>query len=276
MDLINYCRAHGIIVATLPPLGVWRRYPTVDHPHKRNGAVKWLGEIAFVQNHATDQEVSVWKSEGADKIDRAKFVQIIKSGADEIQQKQKDAAARAAWILHQCSSERHKYFFSKGFPEEQGNVWRKDDKPLLVIPMRIDGRVVGCQLIDEDGNKKFLSGQRTSDASFVIDNKGTNVLCEGFATALSIQQAMRSLRRRYKIHVCFSAGNMLKIANVLDGGVVVADNDASGTGERIAKEIGWPYWMSKTVGNDANDDHKAMGLFRFSQSLAKAFGPIPI
>jgi putative DNA primase/helicase len=276
MDLINYCRAHGIIVATLPPLGVWRRYPTVDHPHKRNGAVKWLGEIAFVQNHATDQEVSVWKSEGADKIDRAKFVQIIKSGADEIQQKQKDAAARAAWILHQCSSERHKYFFSRGFPEEQGNVWRKDDKSLLVIPMRIDGRVVGCQLIDEDGNKKFLSGQRTSDASFIIDNKGTNVLCEGFATALSIQQAMRSLRRRYKIHVCFSAGNMLKIANALDGGVVVADNDASGTGERIAREIGWPYWMSKTVGNDANDDHKAMGLFRFSQSLAKAFGPTPI
>jgi len=276
MDLINYCRAHGIIVATLPPLGVWRRYPTVDHPHKRNGAVKWLGEIAFVQNHATDQEVSVWKSEGADKIDRAKFVQIIKSGADEIQQKQKDAAARAAWILHQCSSERHKYFFSRGFPEEQGNVWRKDDKSLLVIPMRIDGRVVGCQLIDEDGNKKFLSGQRTSDASFIIDNKGTNVLCEGFATALSIQQAMRTLRRRYKIHVCFSAGNMLKIANALDGGVVVADNDQSGTGERIAREIGWPYWMSKTVGNDANDDHRAMGLFRFSQSLAKAFGPIPI
>ena len=276
MDLINYCRAHGIIVATLPPLGVWRRYPTVDHPHKRNGAVKWLGEIAFVQNHATDQEVSVWKSESADKIDRAKFVQIVKSGADEVQQRQKDAAARAAWILHQCSSERHKYFFSRGFPEEQGNVWRKDDKPLLVIPMRIDGRVVGCQLIDEDGNKKFLSGQRTSDASFVIDNKGTNVLCEGFATALSIQQAMRSLRRRYKIHVCFSAGNMLKIANVLDGGVVVADNDKSETGERIAKEIGWPYWMSKTVGNDANDDHRAMGLFRFSQSLAKAFGPIPI
>lgn len=276
MDLINYCKAHGIIVATLPPLGVWRRYPTVDHPHKRNGAVKWLGEIAFVQNHATDQEVSVWKSESADKIDRAKFVQIIKSGADEIQQKQKDAAARAAWILHQCSSERHKYFFSRGFPEEQGNVWRKDDKSLLVIPMRIDGRVVGCQLIDEDGNKKFLSGQRTSDASFIIDNKGTNVLCEGFATALSIQQAMRTLRRRYKIHVCFSANNMLKIANALDGGVVVADNDQSETGERIAKEIGWPYWMSKTVGNDANDDHRAMGLFRFSQSLAKAFGPIPI
>lgn len=276
MDLINYCRAHGIIVATLPPLGVWRRYPTVDHPHKRNGAVKWLGEIAFVQNHATDQEVSVWKSESADKIDRAKFVQIIKSGADEIQQKQKDAAARAAWILHQCSSERHKYFSSRGFPEEQGNVWRKDDKALLVIPMRIDGRVVGCQLIDEDGNKKFLSGQRTSDASFIIDNKGTNVLCEGFATALSIQQAMRTLRRRYKIHVCFSANNMLKIANALDGGVVVADNDQSETGERIAREIGWPYWMSKTVGNDANDDHRAMGLFRFSQSLAKAFGPIPI
>jgi putative DNA primase/helicase len=137
--------------------------------------------------------------------------------------------------------------------------------------MRIDGKLFGCQLIDEDGKKKFLSGQKTSHSTFVIDNKGTNVLCEGFATALSVQAAMKSLRRRYTIHVCFSAGNMAKIARDLDSGVVVADNDASGTGERTAKDIGWPYWMSKTVGNDANDDHKEMGLFKFSQSLLKAF-----
>jgi putative DNA primase/helicase len=137
--------------------------------------------------------------------------------------------------------------------------------------MRIDGKLFGCQLIDEDGKKKFLSGQKTSHSTFVIDNKGTNVLCEGFATALSVQAAMKSLRRRYTIHVCFSAGNMAKIARDLEAGVVVADNDASGTGEKTAKDIGWPYWMSKTVGNDANDDHKEMGLFKFSQSLLKAF-----
>lgn len=274
MDLITYCKAHGILVGSLPPVGVWRRYPTEDHPTKKNGAVKFMGDIAFVQNHATDSEVSIWKSEGADKIDRAKFLQVLRASETHIEQKQREAASRAAWILHQCHTERHKYLAAKGFPEEQGNVWRKDGNPILVVPMRIDGKLHGVQLIDEDGKKKFLSGQKTSHATFVIDNKGTNVLCEGFATALSVQAAMKSLRRRYTIHVCFSAGNMAKIARDLDAGVIVADNDASGTGERTAQNIGWPYWISKTVGHDANDDHKEMGLFRFSQSLLKAFSPV--
>jgi putative DNA primase/helicase len=54
----------------------------------------------------------------------------------------------------------------------------------------------------------------------------------------------------------------------------VADNDASGTGERVAKEIGWPYWMSDTQGEDADDALKRLGLFRFSQSLVKSMGTL--
>jgi len=49
--------------------------------------------------------------------------------------------------------------------------------------------------------------------------------------------------------------------------LVVADNDLSGTGERVAKEIGWNYWISEKPGEDANDFHQRVGLFRFSQSL---------
>ena len=62
---------------------------------------------------------------------------------------------------------------------------------------------------------------------------------------------------------------MKKVAENLEGGVVVADNDASGTGERVAKEIGWPYWMSPVLGEDANDAHQRMGTFAFGQSLLK-------
>ena len=65
---------------------------------------------------------------------------------------------------------------------------------------------------------------------------------------------------------------MKKVAQSLPGGFVVADNDASGTGERIAKEIGWPYWMSDTVGEDFNDTHQRVGLFAISQQLAKVIG----
>jgi putative DNA primase/helicase len=82
------------------------------------------------------------------------------------------------------------------------------------------------------------------------------------------------MKRRYTLHVCFSAGNMVKVAASLSSGFVVADNDASGTGERVAKEIGWPYWMSSEVGEDADDCLKRLGLFKFSQSLVKSMGTL--
>jgi putative DNA primase/helicase len=102
-----------------------------------------------------------------------------------------------------------------------------------------------------------------------MDNKGIHILCEGYATGLSIQEAFKKMSRRYTIHVCFSAGNMKKIAADLKPGIVVADNDASGTGERVAKEVGWKYWMSDVVGEDANDTHVRLGNFTFGQSLLK-------
>jgi putative DNA primase/helicase len=50
---------------------------------------------------------------------------------------------------------------------------------------------------------------------------------------------------------------------------VIADNDKSGTGERIAREIGGAYWMSETVGHDFNDDHLARGDFAMMMDLKR-------
>jgi putative DNA primase/helicase len=136
--------------------------------------------------------------------------------------------------------------------------------------MRVGGSIVGCQLIDEDGTKKFLYGQRTSNATFVFGRGDLNILCEGYATALSVRMAMKQLKRPCSIHVCFSAGNMIKVAEGLVEGLVIADNDASETGEATAKKIGWKYWISDRVGEDANDYHKRVGLFKFTQSLTRS------
>ena len=135
--------------------------------------------------------------------------------------------------------------------------------------MRVGRELVGCQLINTEGEKKFLPGQRSSDAEFVIDNRGPHVLCEGYATALSAQRALRNLKRKYTLHVTFSAGNMKKIAARLPGGIVIADNDATLTGQKAAKEIGWPFWLSDVVGEDANDFDVRCGSFALAQGLAK-------
>ena len=252
-DFIAFARAHGVLISSIPPLGVWRRFPTESKPHHRNGAVKWMGDHAFVCDWATGAEVHVWKSDAEVKIDHAKIRRLAQEAERKWLQQQEEAAKKAQWILSQCQYAYHPYLSAKGFPKEQGQVWKSDDGLILVIPMRVGQRIVGCQLIREDGSKKFLFGQRTSEAEFVFDNKGRHVLCEGYATAMSVRQVLRQLKQRYTLHVCFSAGNMVKIAARLPNGIIFADNDESKTGESVAKKIGWPYFMAPTIGHDFTD-----------------------
>lgn len=270
MDLINFCRAHGILIDSMPPIGIWKRFPTEDHPRSRNGAVKYMGDHAFVQNHAMDVEVSVWKIDATHTVDHQRIQRDVREAELKRREMQRAAIAKTAQILGESQFGKHDYLKAKGFPDAEGKIWVKDGEQYLVIPMRVDGHLVGCQMIDQSGGKKFLYGQRTSGAELVIDNKGVDIFCEGYATALSIQSVLRKLKRRYKIHVCFSAMNMKKIALAIGSGCVVADNDASGTGERIAKEIGYPYWMSDVVGEDANDTMQRIGDFRFGQAIIKS------
>jgi putative DNA primase/helicase len=271
MDFIEFARSHGILINDLPPLGVWKRFPTEDHPRSRNGAVKFMGDVGFVQNHATSTVVSIWKPDSpiTTKV-KSTYLASIRSAEDEQKKKQHQAMQRAVGMLNGSGLSTHPYLEAKGFPDEQGNVLWQDGKPVLLIPMRVGGNLVGLQQIDEDGGKKFLYGQRTSNAVFTFDNKGMNVLCEGYATALSVRLAFKQMKQRYTLHVCFSAGNMAKVAAGLEPGLLIADNDVSGTGQRVAEESGWKYWLSDRVGEDANDFHQRVGLFQFTQSLTRS------
>lgn len=186
--------------------------------------------------------------------------------------REQDAAAKkAAWIMHQTKHEQHAYLDSKGWPEAKGAVWwPTENENLLCIPMRVGDHLVGLQMIDRTGAKKFLKGQRTSEAEYVISNPGrgcAEYYCEGYATGLSLRDCLHALRMRYRIHITFSAQNMVKVAAKHGDGYVVADRDDSGTGERAALKTGLPYYLPDA--GDFNDAHRANGLFRTSQALQK-------
>ena len=270
MDFLTFCRVQGILIDHLPLMGEWKRYPTEDHPRSRNGAVKYLGTHGFAQNHALSTEVSLWQSE--EKYDLKKQESISKLVQDAEREKltrQKAAADKAAFILKNAQFAQHQYLKDKGFPDEHGYVFLSEGISLLVIPMRVKNALVGVQLIDPDGNKRFLFGQRTSNAEFIFDNKGPHIFCEGYATALSIRLALKNLKKRYTIHVCFSAGNMLKVSDGMQGHIV-CDNDESKTGENTAKRIGLPFWISEIIGEDFNDFQRRLGLFKAGQSLTQS------
>lgn len=184
-----------------------------------------------------------------------------------------NAAKKAAWILHQAKNEKHAYYHSKGWIDAVGPVWWPDElNNLLCVPMRVGSNLVGVQLIDREGSKRFLTGQRTSGAEYVISNDGPGASdwwVEGYASGLSLRECLKALRLRYRIHVCFSAHNLMTMARTAERGCVVADHDASGAGEKAALGAGLPYFMPPEVGQDINDLHKLLGTFKTSQILRK-------
>lgn len=264
MDFVAFCRSLGIIIDHEPPIGRWVRLPTERHPRKKNGAVKFLGDHGFAQEHSTMTEVAVWRpGNGGAVIDRAAAVAAMARERERIERGRLEAASRAGWILTQCRQLEHPYLARKGFLEARGLVWETRGQALLVVPMRVGGGVVGCQLIDEHGKKRFLTGQRTAGATNTI-GQGPAVYCEGYATGLSAAAALKAARMRYKVVVCFSAHNLRAMAR---DGHVLADNDASRVGEVTARATGRPYWMSPEQGEDFNDFHCRAGLFQASQAV---------
>lgn len=273
MRFEDFAKSHGLILDHVVPFK-WISTPTEDHPRKRNGRYKFMGDVGWVQNWATMQKPAMWKSNETNTLSPY----LIKARDDAAAQRDRlasKAAAKAGWIMHQTQPKTHPYLTKKGFPDEQMPVWETDGKQLLVVAMRKEGRIVGCQLIDDQGAKKFLYGQTTKGAVFTMDAKGIPIFCEGLATGLSIQAVMRANKMRYTIYVCFSASNLKEVSRSIREGIVVADNDPSGVGEGVAKETGKPYWLSDTVGEDFNDYHMRVGIFKASQSLKKTLLSYP-
>lgn len=257
MRFEDFARLNGLLIKDLI-LDRWVRVATEDHPRKQNGAYIFDGREGAVINFAVHDKHIRFKSEESfipDPNVQAKRLQAKK----EQEQRQKKAAGKATFILNNAVKEQHPYLIRKGFVDK-GLVWNG----LLILPMRVGQHLVGCQMIQEDGTKRFLSGQITKGASLVIDAKGRNILCEGFATAMSVRRAMKNLRERYTIHVCFSAGNMLEIAKSVRDPLVIADNDPMGVA--TAKKIASRYWVGE-AGEDFNDTEQRIGTSAAAETL---------
>ena len=262
----QFAAAHGLRIDHLEE-GRWVRVKTEDKPSKKNGAYKFLGDIGFVQNHATMVDVAIWRNEESETVDREAFARRMRElrAADRKVEAERHAKAskEASALIAKCVSRPHAYLAKKGFPNAVGLVnWAGD----LIIPMRdlADyGVVNSLQRIREDGSKAFLPGGKAKGSVFVL-GKGAwqeRWLVEGYATGLSVYAALSDLRRPAEVVICFSAGNLRHVAaQVKRPAFVMADNDASGTGQEAAGATGLPWGMPEAPGTDANDLHASKGL----------------
>lgn len=267
MDFVQFARLYGVMIDSLPEIGRWKRYPTESKPKHRNGAVKFMGDHGFVQDHATMQEVAVWQAGKASAVELVDYSEQIAAAKARVEEERRIAASRAEWIMSQCVEDTHPYLDRKGFPGYAAHVWYRKGVPILCIPMYIGDRLSSAQMITPDGQKRFVSGGETAGATHII-GEGPPIYCEGFATGLSVRCCLGEIRR--SVVVCFSAGNMTQLAKAgPQSGLVIADNDESRTGEKAAKATGKMFWMPDVVGEDFNDYHLRVGQLEVEETLRR-------
>ena len=272
MEFVNFARSNGVEIDPnrLFPSDKIRRCGTVDKPRSGNGAYFWDGNRGWVMDWSGEARVIWWQDKNAKPCtDEEKRQWAVKraSAASEQERRYQQAEAQAEATLKAATLSKHIYLEIKGFPEEKGLVL--EDK--LLVPMRnvVTNKLQGYQSIrwnpeTRGYEKKMLAGMRAKNAVLYLGNRGVDEtwLVEGYATGLSVRNALRSIGLPAAVVVTFSASNLLQVADQIPGKrFVFADNDESKTGEKIAIQTGLPWTMADQVGWDANDLHFEKGLF---------------
>jgi hypothetical protein len=187
-----------------------------------------------------------------------------------------EAAAKAAkmWAAAHPAEERsHNYLARK----QLSGIGARTLRDMLLVPLRHGpGALVGLQVIHADGTKKYLTGTPKLGAYTTLgkpDRNGTLVICEGYATGVSIHMATG-----FCTVVAFDSGNLEHVAKKIRAAlptasiVIAADDDAFTEGNpgmaaaidaatQVNALVAVPLWaVDRGNGTDFNDLHVAEGL----------------
>ena len=277
MAFVDFARAHGVEIDRLEQGDRIYRCPTTDHPRSKNGAYFFDGRRGFVQNWETGEPAQWWNDDKATPWSDAEKREWANKQAAAKQLKEKgyaDAVKRAAALLSTAKQSTHPYLVEKGFPEVKTLVSPDGE---MLVPMRdqTTNALMGIQVIKlapshREWEKKMIYGMKAKGAVYRIGSRTSTetYLVEGYSTGLSVDTALRLLKLNASVLVCFSAQNLVHVAQNSAGRLIVfADNDESQTGEKVAIATGLPYVMSDRVGEDANDLHQRVGVMAVAQKI---------
>lgn len=282
--------------------GKWVRTDSKGKNGKNDAAVKLdddqAGGMAYNYQTAQGQRFSVTgANDNARPIDpRIEQRRRAREAEQEAERRQVEAVCER--IVRACRQDVHPYLKAKGFPDEVGLViddprecfpvgrlgdllrqtMPEGEGPFLIVPGRIGGKLVTVQFITAEGEKKNIFRGAMSGASHRIATGRDTWVCEGIATALSVRAALRLLGAHATVLSAFSASNVSKVAEGIDGARIAADHDKPvetldglGAGEFYARRSGRKWVMPKMIG-DFNDLHSAQGIRAVAIKLREVMG----
>ena len=167
--------------------------------------------------------------------------------------------AEAIWVSGIGASPDHPYLARKGIGVHGTRI--TGDGRLMAPLYSPEGKIASIQYIDADGGKLYHSGGQTGGCFWIVgtmDEPGVLYIAEGFATAATIHE----ITNRPCV-VAYSASNLVPVTGSMREKygstqeiVIVADNDASGTGQKYADQASAKYGarvVMPPIDGDAND-----------------------
>jgi phage/plasmid primase-like uncharacterized protein len=215
----------------------------------------------------------------AEEMAHARRMAEAKATRDAETKRQRDIASDTVemiWTQAGAAHPDHPYLARKGIAVHGARV--TGDGRLVVPLYTEEGKLASLQYIDHEGGKLYHSGGQTGGCYWMIgttDEPGTIYIAEGFATAATIHEVTNR-----PCIVAYSASNLVPITGTMRERygatqeiVIVADNDASGTGQKYADQASAKYGartITPPIPGDAND-YLAAGY-----DLKVLLHPVPI
>jgi len=183
----------------------------------------------------------------------------VRNAAMKLQREVTSGTVELIWSEGMGASPDHPYLARKGISTHGARV--TGDGRLMVPLFTPDGVIASIQYIDQDGNKLYHSGGQTGGCSWMVgtmDDPGVVYVAEGFATAATIHEVTGR-----PCIVSYSASNLVPVVGAareklgaMQEIVIVADNDASGTGQKYADQASAKFGARVVmipIDGDAND-----------------------
>jgi putative DNA primase/helicase len=198
----------------------------------------------------------------AEEMAHARRLAEAKATRDAELKRQREIVADTAekiWSDGMGASPDHPYLARKGIRVHGTRV--TGDGRLMAPLFTPEGKISSIQYIDQEGGKLYHAGGQTGGCFWMVgtmDEPGILYIAEGFATAATIHE----ITNRPCI-VAYSASNIVPVTGSMrekygatQEMVIVADNDASGTGQKYADQASAKYGarvVMPPIDGDAND-----------------------